>query len=174
MSIVDIQNLYDNLQLDKLMDDDCCLFLWTTNSMLPHAICALELWGFEYKTMITWIKPNFGMGFWYRNKTEHMLFGIKGKVKPFRFAYENIFYTQNQLKHSQKPQKSYRIVEQAAQMVAFDKDRGGINILELFARKQHKSLNDSIRWVCLGKEISRNTLDVDVQNLISLNANITK
>lgn len=169
MTAPQILDLYEDLELDKIVEDDSCLFLWSTNSMLSDALLTMFMWGFTYKTMLTWVKPNYGMGFWYRSKTEHILFGVKGKVKPFRFNKPNVFYTQKPLKHSQKPQKSYIIVEQAAQMVSFDKDRRGTNILELFARKRHISANQTIRWECLGKEITGNSIEVDVQNLIALN-----
>jgi N6-adenosine-specific RNA methylase IME4 len=61
--------------------DDCALYLWTTNSSM---LCAIELmahWGFEQKNILTWVKPRIGLGAYFRNSTEHVLFGIRGKVK---------------------------------------------------------------------------------------------
>jgi MT-A70 protein len=57
---------------------DCVLWLWTTNAHLPDAFKILEAWGFKYKTMLTWAKPNMGMGCWLRGQTEHALMAVRG------------------------------------------------------------------------------------------------
>lgn len=168
MPPANIQNLYDWLRLDDIMEKDCCLFLWTTNSMLPYALPCIDLWGFEFKTMITWVKPTYGIGYWYRGKTEHILFGVKGNVKPFRFNIPNIIMTQKKLAHSQKPAQSYELVENAADMVAFNKDKPTC-ILELFARKQYIPRNSLKRWTCIGNEISGNDIEKDIEILRSIN-----
>jgi N6-adenosine-specific RNA methylase IME4 len=52
-------------------DDGCVLWLWTTNHFMPHAFAVLDRWGFEHKTILTWVKPGMGLGDWLRGNTEH-------------------------------------------------------------------------------------------------------
>jgi N6-adenosine-specific RNA methylase IME4 len=59
--------------------DDCVLWLWTTNHHMRQAFDVLEAWGFEYKTMLTWVKDKFGNGDWLRGQTEHALMAVRGK-----------------------------------------------------------------------------------------------
>ena len=59
---------------------DCHLYLWTTNRSLPKGFQLLEAWGFRYVTMLTWVKPHFGMGNYFRGQTEHVLFGVRGSL----------------------------------------------------------------------------------------------
>jgi N6-adenosine-specific RNA methylase IME4 len=60
--------------------DDCVLFLWATAPMLPHALVVMEAWGFDYKSNFVWAKDRIGMGYWNRNKHEHLLVGTRGKI----------------------------------------------------------------------------------------------
>lgn len=163
LSPVEIQNLWDHTVLPSLMEQDSACFLWSTNSMLPYAMAAIELWDFEYKTMITWVKRNYGLGYWYRGKTEHMLFGVRGKVKPFRLAIPNVIFSGKVLAHSRKPEASYELVEDSAMMVSFDKAHR-TRILELFARRQRTSPR-MVDWICLGKEITDNDIELDLEAL---------
>jgi N6-adenosine-specific RNA methylase IME4 len=72
-------------------EKDSVCFLWITVPLLPDGFKVLEAWGYKYKTMITWRKiMSLGMGFWWRGQTEHLLFGIKGKIKAFRMQEKNI------------------------------------------------------------------------------------
>lgn len=163
MTPVDIQNLWDDLQLDKIINKDALLFLWTTNNMLPYAICCPDLWGFEYKTMITWVKKNYGLGYWFRGKTEHCLFGIKGKVPALKMNLPNIIESKQVLKHSEKPPEFYQLVNDVATKYQkiIDKE---IQILELFGRKKSSS---AIRWIVLGNEISGNDIREDLKALVA-------
>lgn len=57
------------------------LYLWATNSFLREAFDVMAAWGFEYKTTITWVKSDgIGMGSYFRNTTEHCLFGVRGRL----------------------------------------------------------------------------------------------
>lgn len=59
---------------------DSHLYLWVTNNFLVDGLKVMEAWGYRYVTMITWAKEgNAGLGQYYRGKTEHCLFGIRGK-----------------------------------------------------------------------------------------------
>ena len=66
------------LDVGGLADDDCHIYLWITNRSLSKGFRLLEAWGFRYITAITWVKPHFGMGNYFRGQTEHVLFGVKG------------------------------------------------------------------------------------------------
>lgn len=58
----------------KIADDNCHLYLWTTNNFLQDAFKVIEAWGFTYITCITWMKDRQGLGQYYRGLTEHCLF----------------------------------------------------------------------------------------------------
>jgi N6-adenosine-specific RNA methylase IME4 len=72
------------------MSENSICFLWVVNPMLPKCLTVLEAWGFDYRGMITWAKtdkktgkkPFFGTGYYVRGSTEHLVFGIRGKIKP--------------------------------------------------------------------------------------------
>ncbi len=85
---------YDTLSFGEIADlpvKDCLLdaahcYLWVPNALLPHGFDVLKAWGFEYKTNIVWHKirkdggsDGRGVGFYFRNVTELVLFGIRGK-----------------------------------------------------------------------------------------------
>ena len=64
--------------------EGCHLYLWTTNRFFGDALLILAWWGFEYRTTITWAKQgNIGLGQYFRGKTEHCLFGVRGRL-PYR------------------------------------------------------------------------------------------
>jgi len=67
-------------RLDIPAADDCVLFLWSTNPMLPEAVEVMTAWGFEYKTACVWIKDKPGTGYWLLNQHELLLIGVKGHV----------------------------------------------------------------------------------------------
>jgi N6-adenosine-specific RNA methylase IME4 len=118
---------------------DSCLFLWATVPLLPEAFQVMEAWGFKYKTMLTWRKiMSLGMGYWYRGQCEHLLFGVKGKVKAFRIQESNFIQTKA-LRHSEKPEEFRRLIERSTLHMP--------NKLELFARKQ------SPGWDVFGNEV---------------------
>lgn len=67
-------------------EDRAHLYLWTTNTNLRDAFDLMEAWGFAYVTTLTWVKPSFGLGAYFRTTTEHVLFGVRGRrpVAPSR------------------------------------------------------------------------------------------
>ena len=74
-----IQDIY-NLPVQSISDDNCILFIWVVDPMLPEAIKTIESWGFQYKTVaFTWVKSNktkgffTGMGYWTRANPEMCL-----------------------------------------------------------------------------------------------------
>jgi len=135
---------YDVMSLDEIKAlpiaqcaarDSVC-FMWTTVPMLPDALATLNAWGFKYKTMLTWHKLRCkGMGYWFRGHTEHVLFGVRGRVKAFRSLRHNIVAAKV-FKHSQKPHIFYEYIESVV-----DGPR-----LEMFAR------NTRSGWQSWGNE----------------------
>ena len=100
------------LPVDKLADEDCHLYLWITNRSLPKGFLLLERWGFRYITMLTWCKPSFGMGNYFRGSTEHVLFGVRGS-QPLKRKDIGTWFSapRGPLGHSSKPVEFYDLVE---------------------------------------------------------------
>jgi N6-adenosine-specific RNA methylase IME4 len=86
------------------------MYLWTTNTFMVEAHRLMEAWDFRQKTILTWVKPRLGMGTYYRNNTEHVLFGVRPKSpvlrKDCRTAFEGA-----QGRHSEKPAAFYDMVQ---------------------------------------------------------------
>lgn len=82
--------------------DQSHLYLWTTAGHLPDAFTVMESWGFEYKTYLVWIKPQMGMGNYFRVSTELVLFGVRGGLRTTQRDIKNYFDAPRQ-KHSAKP-----------------------------------------------------------------------
>ena len=100
------------LPLPDLADDDCHIYLWITNRSLPKGFELLERWGFRYITAITWAKPSFGMGNYFRGQTEHVLFGVKGSQPLKRKDVGTLFEAaRGKGGHSSKPPEFYDLVE---------------------------------------------------------------
>jgi len=108
------------------------LYLWCPNALIAEAIQIMSAWGFTYKTNIVWLKvrkdggpDGRGVGFYFRNVTELLLFGVKGNLRtlgPGR-CQVNVIRTRKQ-EHSRKPDEAYDIIEQCSPSP----------YLELFAR----------------------------------------
>lgn len=96
------------------------LYLWVPNALLPEGLAVLAAWGFEYKSNIIWHKvrkdggpDGRGVGFYFRNTTELLLFGVRGKgartLAPGR-SQVNIIRSQKR-EHSRKPDEAYALIE---------------------------------------------------------------
>jgi N6-adenosine-specific RNA methylase IME4 len=96
------------------------LYLWVPNAMLPEGLAVLTAWGFTYKSNIVWHKirkdggpDGRGVGFYFRNVTELILFGVRGKnartLSPGR-RQVNYLATRKR-EHSRKPDEQYDIIE---------------------------------------------------------------
>lgn len=95
------------------------LYLWVPNALLREGLDVMEAWGFEYKTNLIWHKirkdggpDGRGVGFYFRNTTEIILFGVKGKLRtlaPGR-SQVNIIKTRKR-EHSRKPDELYDVIE---------------------------------------------------------------
>lgn len=109
-----------SLPVSAITSDTAHLYLWIPNALLPWGLQVMEAWGFTYKTNIVWHKirkdggpDGRGVGFYFRNTTELILFGVRGKdartLAPGR-RQVNIIKTQKR-EHSRKPDELYDIVE---------------------------------------------------------------
>lgn len=108
MSIAELEAL----AVADLADDDCHIYLWITNRSLPKGFRLLEAWGFRYVTMLTWVKPHFGMGNYFRGQTEHVLFGVKGSQPLKRRDVGTVFHAnRGPAGHSSKPVEFLDLIE---------------------------------------------------------------
>ena len=129
------------LPVQNISNDNCCLFLWTTQAYLPKAFDVMSAWGFKYQRTITWDKQNGMCLFGFHNRTEFLLFGYKGKLEmyPKRKTIPTIFQlSSKKLRHSEKPAEIRKAIEVFA---------GCGNKIELFAREKVEG------WDCFGNEV---------------------
>ena len=99
------------LPLTDWAHKDCILWLWTTNAFMREAFQCLDAWGFEHKTMLTWVKDKMGTGDWLRGKTEHCLLAVRGNPTVV-LTNQTTDLPAPTGKHSEKPQKFYKSVEE--------------------------------------------------------------
>jgi N6-adenosine-specific RNA methylase IME4 len=99
------------LPVDLLSDTDCHLYLCITNRSLPKGFRLLEAWGFRYITCLTWVKPSFGIGNYFRGQTEQILFGVKGSQPLKRKDVGTVFEAPRGERHSEKPEALFALVE---------------------------------------------------------------
>jgi N6-adenosine-specific RNA methylase IME4 len=113
---------YPTMSIDELCDLDIAreraadrshLYLWTTAGHLPEAFRVMEAWEFTYKTYLVWVKPQMGMGNYFRVSTELVLFGVKGGMRTRDMATMNYFEARRG-KHSAKPQAFYDLAEKCS------------------------------------------------------------
>jgi len=89
---------------------NCILWLWTTNAFMHEAYHLLEAWGFEPKTILTWVKDRMGIGDWLRGKTEHCILAVKGHPMVNLTNQTTVLFAKRR-EHSRKPDEFYNLVE---------------------------------------------------------------
>ncbi|MDD9908260.1 MAG: MT-A70 family methyltransferase [Ahrensia sp.] len=108
------------LPVSDVTESTAHLYLWTPNALLPEALKVMDAWGFTYKSNLIWHKirkdggsDGRGVGFYFRNVTEMILFGVKGKgartLAPGRRQVN--FMASRKREHSRKPDEQYEIIE---------------------------------------------------------------
>lgn len=112
------------LPVRDLAEDDAHLYLWVTSPRLfgdrsagprdPGPREIMEAWGFTYKTTLVWVKPGLGMGWWFRNNHEMVLFGSRGKLSIPPEKREGSVITGGRRRHSEKPDSFYDLVERVS------------------------------------------------------------
>ena len=139
-------NRYPTMKLEDIMklpvgdvaDEKSHLYLWVPNALLPEGFQVMEAWGFEYKTNLIWEKTRKdgepdgrGVGFYFRNVTEILLFGIKGEknrtLDPGRSQVNLIRAMKKE--HSRKPEEFIDLIEKCS----------NAPYLEVFARGNRDS-----------------------------------
>ena len=137
------------LPVDDIAAPIAHLYLWCPNALLPDGLAVMQAWGFKYKSNIVWHKvrkdggpDGRGVGFYFRNVTELILFGIKGKnartLAPGRRQVN--FIATRKREHSRKPDEQYLLIEACSPGP----------YLELFARGTRK------RWTTWGNQADEN------------------
>ncbi|MCL2697584.1 MAG: MT-A70 family methyltransferase [Oscillospiraceae bacterium] len=121
--LLDFEQIRD-MPVADLAADNAHLYLWCTNASLKDAYAVMEAWGFTNRSICCWMKMRLGLGMYFRNCSEHLLFGTRGKAPVLCNSQPNII-TGPVLKHSEKPLEQYTIIERMSP---------GKNRLELFAR----------------------------------------
>src|SRR5437763_12133162 len=107
------------LPVAEVMADQSHCYLWVPNALVTEGLRVLEEWGFTYKTMIVWHKvrkdggsDGRGVGFYFRNVTEPVLFGVRGSLRTLSAGRRqvNLIATRKR-EHSRKPDELYPIIE---------------------------------------------------------------
>lgn len=120
-------NRYPTLSLDEIKEipvaeaaaKNSHLYLWVPNALLPEGLEVMKAWGFEYKTNIVWHKirkdggpDGRGVGFYFRNTTEIILFGIRGRLRTLDAGRTQVnIIKSRKMEHSRKPEEQYSLIE---------------------------------------------------------------
>lgn len=116
MKLEDIKKL----PVSEVADEKSHLYLWVPNALLPQGLEVMKAWGFEYKTNIVWEKirkdgmpDGRGVGFYFRNVTEILLFGIKGdKNRTLQAGRSQVNLVRSiKREHSRKPDEIISLIE---------------------------------------------------------------
>jgi N6-adenosine-specific RNA methylase IME4 len=136
-----------NMPVSQLASPEAHLYLWVPNALVALGLEVMQAWGFTYKTNLVWYKvrkdggpDRRGVGFYFRNVTELILFGVRGSLRtlaPGR-RQENILISQKR-EHSRKPDQLYPIIEACSPEP----------YLELFARTHRNN------WTTWGNETEK-------------------
>lgn len=145
---------YSTMSLDEIKAlmvrdvaaDNSHLYLWVPNALLPEGLQVMEAWGFRYVSNIVWAKrrkdggpDGRGVGFYFRNVTELILFGVRGSMRTLAPARSQVNMLETRKReHSRKPDEQYELIERCSPGP----------FLELFARHSRDG------WVVWGDESS--------------------
>ena len=115
MSLEEIKDMH----VSEVASQNAHLYLWVPNALLPEGLDVMKDWGFRYVSNIIWAKrrkdggpDGRGVGFYFRNVTEILLFGVKGHLRtlsPGR-SQVNMIETRKR-EHSRKPDEQYELIE---------------------------------------------------------------
>ena len=135
-------NRYQTMTLQEICDmpvaahaeENSHLYMWVPNALLPEGLQVLEAWGFRYKTNLIWYKirkdggpDGRGVGFYFRNVTEILLFGLRGRMRTLQPGRSQVnLLSSRKREHSRKPEEIYGLIEGCSPAP----------YLELFAREK--------------------------------------
>jgi N6-adenosine-specific RNA methylase IME4 len=135
MSIAEI--LAERDKVLAIMHADCILWFWTTNHHMGEAFAVLAAWGFQQKTILTWVKDKMGTGDWLRGQSEHCLMAVRGNPIVELTNQTTILHGKVR-EHSRKPAEFYPFAERLCPAPRY---------ASLFAREPRD------RWDCHGDEV---------------------
>ncbi|MDE0066179.1 MAG: MT-A70 family methyltransferase [Acidimicrobiaceae bacterium] len=132
------------LPIPEVLTDNAHLYLWVPNALIADGLQVMESWGFTYKSNIVWAKrrkdggpDGRGVGFYFRNVTELILFGVRGSMRTLAPGRRQVNMIETRKReHSRKPDEQYDVIE----------DCSPGPYLELFARYSRPG------WVSWGNE----------------------
>lgn len=107
------------LPVGDVASDGAHLYLWVPNALLAEGLEVMKSWGFTYKTNLVWYKTRKdggpdgrGVGFYFRNVTELVLFGIRGSRRTLAPGRRQVnLFPERKREHSRKPEQLYDIIE---------------------------------------------------------------
>ena len=142
MSIEEIKAL----NVASLADENCELYLWTTQKYLPDAFEVIKAWGFKYCQTLTWCKKPMGKGQGgvYCPTTEFLILARRGKMPKIDRIDTTWWEVKRQMKHSKKPEFFQDLIEQVSEAPR----------LEMFARREREG------WDVFGNEVN-NSIDLE-------------
>ena len=163
-STLEFEEIYD-LPVSELAEEESHLYLWIPNALLAYGLETMRRWGFEYKTNIVWSKvrkdggpDGRGVGFYFRNVTELILFGVRGGIRTLKPGRKqvNLIATRKR-EHSRKPDEIYEIIEACSPGP----------YLEIFAR------HPRVGWTQWGNEVveqhSEDGLESELVSIVKRN-----
>lgn len=135
------------MPVNKITASKSHLYLWVPNALLAEGLMVMDGWGYTYKGNIVWHKirkdggsDGRGVGFYFRNVTELVLFGVRGSIRTLAPGRRQVnLLSSRKREHSRKPDELYPIIEQCSPGP----------YLELFARYPREG------WAAWGDEVER-------------------
>lgn len=115
-----IENQYPTMPVEDICamnvaamaTDDAILFLWATSPKLPEAMSVITAWGFTYRTSAVWVKPQLGMGYYFRQQHELLLVATRGNMPaPAPADRPRSVVTSDRAAHSEKPAEFAEAIE---------------------------------------------------------------
>jgi len=132
------------------------LYLWVPNALILEGLEVMRRWGFTYKTNLVWYKirkdggpDGRGVGFYFRNVTELVLFGVRGSLRTLAPGRRQVnIVSSRKREHSRKPDELYNIIERCSPGP----------YLELFAR------SSKLGWKQWGNEVASSASTLELWN----------
>lgn len=111
-----------SLPVEDVAAENAHLYLWVPNALLPEGIKVMQAWGFRYVSNVVWAKRRLdggpdgrGVGFYFRNVTELILFGVKGRMRTLAPARSQVNMIESRKReHSRKPDEQYELIERCS------------------------------------------------------------
>jgi len=137
------------LPVRELAADDAHLHLWTTNGFLFDAPRIFDVWGFEFRSSFIWVKPQIGIGNYWRNAHEFLLTAIRGNAKRFEDKSLKSWIECDRGTHSGKPEQVRSFIERASPG----------SRLEMFGRRTSEG------WTVWGDQIDRDIFHAAIRDV---------